>query len=163
MDEIPSHTCSLEELGIEGNDSSFFALAERQAATIKTYQKKFKCLDRDELYVSGEFNSEKAALINMRLVRCEETETQKCKSNDEITAFFRDKYLLLLFNEKYFDSNQYEESSIVSAARVKWFTINTQVQQQIPMQITKSQIFLQDKNVDLDDLTEIYDNSIFSL
>lgn len=131
---------------------------------VKTYQKKFKCIDPENMKVSGDFNSDTAQLMNMRLIRCDpETSAVKCKSPEEITAFFRNKFLIFLFNEKYFDSNQYEENAIVEQGKILWLQVNTQVQQMLPYKISKTQIFLQDKDIDLDDLTEIYDSSIFQV
>lgn len=37
IDEIPSHTCTKEELGIEGDNSSFFPLPENYMSLVKTY------------------------------------------------------------------------------------------------------------------------------
>ena len=55
--------------------------------------------------IAGDYDSASASLMNMRLVRCDsETSTVPCKSEAEITDFFRDKFLFLLFNEKIFDS-----------------------------------------------------------
>ena len=103
MDEIPSHTCTKKELGLgkEGlSAGSFYDYGESNKAYIEIYQKKFRCLDKDLLAISGDFNSAAARLLLLRLERCRESETLKCKSDDEITEFFRDKWLFLLFNER---------------------------------------------------------------
>lgn len=66
--------------------------------------------------------------MNMRLERCDpSTSAVQCKSPEEITAFFRNKFLFFLFNEKYFDANFYLDSSIVSESKIRWLQINTQV------------------------------------
>ena len=47
---------------------------------METYQKKFKCLDQDEMKLRGDFNSASAQLLALQLKRCEESATIKCKS-----------------------------------------------------------------------------------
>ena len=43
--EIPSHTCTKEELGIEGANSQFMPIPVHQMKLVTTYQKKLKCID----------------------------------------------------------------------------------------------------------------------
>ena len=74
-DEIPSHTCSREELGLvedSENASLFFPVAEKKQNLLNMYQKKFKCINREDMHVNGDFDSDYARLISMRLVRCTE-------------------------------------------------------------------------------------------
>lgn len=118
--EIPSHTCTKEELGIEGANTLFMPIPENQRKLVTTYQKKLKCIDPQYSRVNGDFNQDQASLLVMRLVRCGDgTSTrpfqgsEKCKSEAEITEFFRDKFLFLMFNEKIFESSRYEDDSIV--------------------------------------------------
>ena len=78
------------------------------------------------MYVRGEFDSEQARLISMRLNRClNTTEKAVCKSEEEITNFFRDKLMVMLFNERRFDSNFYEEESVIEESRFLWLYVNT--------------------------------------
>ena len=84
-----------------------------------------------------------------------------CKSDEEILEFFRMKYLFVIKNEKLFDANKYGLESIVEQCTITWLSINTQVRQSIPYKISMSTLFLQDRDVDLDDITEIMDNSMF--
>ena len=44
-EEIPSHVCTPEELGLTGNESKFMPLAKNIVNTVKTYQKRFLCID----------------------------------------------------------------------------------------------------------------------
>ena len=45
--EIPSHTCTKEELGIEGDASNFMPISPANLAEVTKYQKKFRCIDKD--------------------------------------------------------------------------------------------------------------------
>ena len=58
---------------------------------------------------------------------------------------------------------RYEYESIVSESRLHWIYINTQVREQIPFKVSKMQISLQDRSIDLDSLTEIEDDSTFTI
>lgn len=128
ISEIPSHTCTRQELGIDGGQGSFLPLAESQMRLVETYQKKMKCIEPAEMRINGDYNSAKASLINIRLVRCSESDGVECKPQEEITRFFRNKFLFLLFNERIFDSGKYLTDSIVPKSSIKWFQVNTQQQ-----------------------------------
>ena len=45
IEEIPSHVCTPEELGLIGNESKFMPLAKNYVNTVETYQKRFFCID----------------------------------------------------------------------------------------------------------------------
>ena len=59
FDEIPSHTCTKEELGFgdNSNKSRFMPIPDDQVGLVKKYQKKFKCLSPEYLKISGNANS----------------------------------------------------------------------------------------------------------
>ena len=107
------------------------------------------------MFIRGNFDSGTARLISIRLNRCVETESLKCKSEDEITQYFKNKFIFFIYNERRFDSNQFLYDSIVSKAHMKWIPVNTQVRQSLPFKVKKQEIFLQDLYIDLDDVTEI--------
>ena len=94
-------------------------------------------------------------------MRC--TGQSYCKSEAEITAFFRDKWLLFLKNQIRFDQGEYGESSIKKESLMGWHSINTQYQMTIPFKVTKTQLDLQDLHIDLDDLTELTSEYPFKL
>ena len=70
---------------------------------------------------------------------------------------------MLLYNQKRFDPNRYLEDSIIPEAKSLWIPINTQWQQNIGYRISKTHIFLQDRDIDLDELTLMEDDSIFKV
>ena len=159
--------CSQEELGFGDNpkDSKFNPSNEGNKALVDLYQKKFHCLGEEDLYVFGDFNSDRASLMNVQLVLCNK-ETQpnlECKSEDDIKKFLRNKYVLLLYNQVRFDSNFYGQEAIRRESQIKWITINTQIQMSSPYTLSQTQLFLQDQAINLDDLTELDDNTIFKL
>ena len=75
--------------------------------------------------INGDFDSTSANLLLLRLEKCRESPTLKCKSEEEITEYFRNKWLLLFYNERQFDANHYGYESIVKTSRLKWHSVNT--------------------------------------
>ena len=52
----------------------------------------------------------------------------------------------------------------MAESRIAYYPINTQFKSSIPFQVTSTQLYLQDlRAVDLDDLTELEDASVFKL
>ena len=62
-----------------------------------------RCIDKEEMRINGDFNSAAARVLDLRLVRCRGH--KYCKSDEEITAFLKDKFLLVLYNKIRFDVN----------------------------------------------------------
>ena len=55
---VPSHPCSREELGLEGEaQSRFFPTTADSASDVSFYSKKFVCIDDENLKVFGDYNS----------------------------------------------------------------------------------------------------------
>ena len=63
--DIPFHTCSRKELGLEGSTSAFMPIAEGNLKEVSKYQRKFLCVEQDEMYLYGNYNSEKARLLTI--------------------------------------------------------------------------------------------------
>lgn len=99
---IPSHVCSKEELGIEGDNSSFFPLFEGQMNQLRLYQKKFLCIAKEEMRVYGDWNSKFARIIDITLSLCHGH--SYCKEEKEIKAWYKNKFLLMMYNKIRFDS-----------------------------------------------------------
>ena len=66
-----------------------------QAVYAERYWRKFICINEKDRFIYGNFDSVEARLLNVQLKRCEGA---GCKSPDEITEFFRNKFVLMLSN-----------------------------------------------------------------
>ena len=66
------------------------------------------------MYIYGDFNSGKVNMLNVQLVRCnsEMHPDVECKSDEEITKFFQNKFIILITNEVRFDSSEYGMDAI---------------------------------------------------
>ena len=103
---LPHHNCSTKELGLgeEGADDKearFFPVHDSSKWFVNTYQKKFLCLNTEDLYIYGDFNTGKTRQLNIQLKKCQGV---GCKTDAEITAFFMNKFILLHANQVRFDS-----------------------------------------------------------
>ena len=59
--QVNYHYCSDEELGFtQGPDTAIYPIFPSSRAEVETYRKKFKCVDREDLVVWGDYNSQKA-------------------------------------------------------------------------------------------------------
>jgi len=58
---LDDHICSLEELSFGGDPENhrFFPVHSASAGIVKFYQKKFLCLEPDELFIYGDYNTAK--------------------------------------------------------------------------------------------------------
>ena len=124
---LDSHICSREELNLESDSEvsqkKFLLPDEQSRPIIDLYQQKFICLDDDNLFIYGDYNSLKARNMDMQLIRCHDR--LDCKSESEITAYLRDKFLILMHNEVRFDSNKYGSEAIIQESRLQWIPVNT--------------------------------------
>ena len=69
---------------------------------VKLYQKKFRCIEEKDRYISGNFNTVNASQIRVYLNKCQDKDY--CKTDEEINDFIRGKYLIVYVNEIRFDS-----------------------------------------------------------
>ena len=94
---------------------------------LNLYGNRLKCPEnKSDLVVVGNFDSSAAANVMVVLEKCDnKTSTITCKSNAEIDAFLKFKYILLLQNERKFIQYQFGEGSIDRVATLKWYGVNT--------------------------------------
>ena len=58
---LDDHYCSDEELGfVRSNDTQFFPIYSYSVEEVKTWKKKFKCFDKEDMVIWGDWNSRRA-------------------------------------------------------------------------------------------------------
>ena len=59
---LEDHICTLEELAFEGDPANhrFYPVHASTASIVKFYYKKFICLNPEELFIYGDYNTSKA-------------------------------------------------------------------------------------------------------
>ena len=56
--EVDYHECTDEELGYEqGPNTAIYPIFESSLSEVQTYRKKFKCIDKKDLIIWGDYNS----------------------------------------------------------------------------------------------------------
>ena len=91
---------------------------------VSFYSKKLNCVNEADLRIYGDYNSYKAQLFNIQFVKCHD-KPGFCKSDEEISEFLRNKYILLFYNQVRFDAKYYGSESIIAESRIKWLNFNT--------------------------------------
>ena len=67
----------------------------------------------------------------------------------------------MYYNQIRFDSLKYGLESVTQESHMKWLGINTQQQTTIPFEIRTTKLLLQDEVINLDDFTELEDETVF--
>ena len=163
---LTTHICTEEELGLNDNAKNpnhgqFFKIHPQSLVNVKLYRKKFLCIDREEMSLYGDYNSLSARTMRVQLMRC--LGKDYCKSEEEINQFMLDKYLLMLNNQIRFDSTLFGSESIIMESRISWFRVSAFVQYDYPFKVQRTEVLLQDKIADLDEITQLNDSSLFKL
>lgn len=63
MQTIPSHTCTKAELGLEGDGRIFMPLKAKDKHFVSLYSKKFLCVDPQDMYINGSYDSSQARML----------------------------------------------------------------------------------------------------
>ena len=64
-----THTCTRKELGLEYDptETMFYPVIEANADMLDHLSKKFVCAGEEDLFLFGDYNSDKASLFNVQL------------------------------------------------------------------------------------------------
>ena len=55
---LQTHPCTRRELGLEGvEEDTFYEVRESSASYLEKFWKKFICIDSDDMYIYGDFDS----------------------------------------------------------------------------------------------------------
>ena len=80
-------------------------------------------MDEKDRYLRGNFNTINTSNIRVRLNKCHDKDY--CKSDEEIMAFIKNKYMIFYVNEVRFDASKYGEESIIPESRLDWIRVST--------------------------------------
>ena len=113
------------------------------------------------MFIFGDFTTNKARQLNIQLTKCRGR--PDCKTDREIAAFFRGKYIMLLANSVRFMAEGFGPDAIVKESRLLWLTINTKFTNTLPYKLSTYELELQDKAFNLDGLTSEEKDNVFKL
>ena len=97
--ELTTHPCSEQELGLtaQTNEGDFWKVNERSRRDVENFKPKFKCIDQD-IQIQGDYNSDVAQRLEIQFVKCSNKTVGGCKSDAEIMAWLRRKFIITLTN-----------------------------------------------------------------
>ncbi len=101
-----------------------YPVSENFKNDIEVYYKRLRCANQEDLTVYGDFNTQAGLLFNVQFIKCHDR--PDCKSKKEITAFLRNKFIVVLANQIRFNPARMGESSFVAESVTYWEEINTQ-------------------------------------
>ena len=99
--EIPQRNCTRVELKLDDDydgpsETTFLPIHKEHRDWLELYYQKLLCLNKEDLWIHGDFNSANARQINVQLRKCRGR--PDCKSDEQILEYFSGKYLLILHN-----------------------------------------------------------------
>ena len=122
--EIPNHSCSDSELGLatEFNDADEMYPLANSRETVSTWKKKFKCIDREDLVISGDFNSPVARQLRINFKMCTGAD---CAPVEEIKEWLSGKFIVLIHNQKRFDPRGFYENVKINESVIHFIPISS--------------------------------------
>ena len=115
--EIETRICSRNDLhldldysphGKQSDDSKMYPIHPKSKASVDYYHKKFRCTD-EEISVIGDYNSDIARQYVIQFERCDNATRSTCKTEDEITDYLKEKYILILQNSLRFETEKHSD------------------------------------------------------
>ena len=97
FEELSSHTCSPEELGLTGHDHKFWPINLQQDELIQTLNSNLLCLDQD-VEISGTYFTTFGKSLVVDVVKCTDSDQIECKSDEEIKEYFQTRQMWILSN-----------------------------------------------------------------
>ena len=128
-EEIKTRPCTKAELQLDELTTStkFWPYHQTALPDIDRFSKKFQCFD-ENLKVFGTYNSMKAQNLAIQYTKCDVTKRLTCKTEEQINAFMRQKFILTLQNEQRFDLDEYKhDKKIVKESVLKYHPLSSQV------------------------------------
>jgi len=117
---------------------------------IQNYGKKFKCADTEFIKMQGDYNSAKTRSISISFTMCDPTLRKTCKSEGEIKAWLKQKFILTYANQRRFVIEKFtEKEKIVEESRTNWIPINTQLREEVVFKLFITDLYLQDDRFSL--------------
>ena len=138
--ELEKRNCTKAELGLTDKDGEtvFLPIHETNRNWLDLYHRKLQCLNREDLWLHGDFDSVNARAINVQLRKCHGR--PDCKNESEILQFFREKYIIILQNSIRFDARYFGQEAIIPESRFKWLRVNTQSKLTYPYKIRTTRL-----------------------
>ena len=82
---VDYHYCSDEELGFSpGPATTIYPIFSSSVSEVKMWKKKFKCLNKEDMVIWGNYNSKEAQQVTIKFKTCNHDVNDYCKSKENI-------------------------------------------------------------------------------
>ena len=82
------------------------------------------CLDdEDKPVLWGDYNSQKARRLEISFEICEGKDY--CEDKKDILEWLRRKFIVILYNQKRFDTTKFHENALISEAKLEYIPVNS--------------------------------------
>ena len=85
---------------------------------VKIHRKKFKCIDKKDTVIWGDYNSPAAQAIAVRFKMCEGGPSKGCETEEVIRNWLKGKFILLLHNQRRFESEGFFGDEVVAESHL---------------------------------------------
>ena len=82
-----------------------------------------KCITDDKTKIKGNYNTHIAQNLMVVFEKCDIKTQKACKSEEEISEWMQNKYILTLTNIKSFIQYEFFEDSIAETSQIQWFPL----------------------------------------
>ena len=123
---ISFHYCTDEELGlVRTSETVIYPWKESLDYEVETYRKKFKCIDKEDTVIWGNYNSAKAYQLSVNFRMCEGGPANGCETEENIRTWLRRKYIVLLSNQRRFDTEGFFGEEVVLESRITYIPLSS--------------------------------------
>ena len=154
--------CTEEQLGlVEGPNTEAFPIFKQSMNEVKTWKKKFKCPNRDQLQLWGDYNSAKAQNLVINWRWCS---GDNCAPVEEARDWLRNKYIVLLYNQISFQAEGFYENAALFESRIEYIPISRSIRSLVPYKIAQTRLELQDTDlIEINEFTLDERDDLFTL
>ena len=139
LGDLNTHACTPEELGVEGDNSSFWPINPISYQDISFYRKKMKCSD-DYISINGDFNSNKATRLEIYFEKCNPEKRATCHTEEEIAQWIKRKFIMVFHNQERFDDHAYGQDRIIKESILNWIPMNSQIRSYVGYKVKLTEV-----------------------
>ena len=97
------------------------------------WKKKFKCANKEEYEIWGDFHSGKAQELKINFKMC--YGLPDCKTEEEIKHWLSDMYIVMVYKHSRFDPSIYFDGTQINESRLHYVQISSQIREMHPFEI----------------------------
>ena len=92
---------------------------------VKIHRKKFKCIDKKDTVIWGDYASPSGQSIAVRFRMCEGGPSNGCETEEDIKNWLKPKFIVLLHNQRRFDNEGFYGEEAVEESMLIFIPVST--------------------------------------